>query len=121
MCLAFDCRLWFLLFLLVATFLIINFFCFLCTGIYEPRMFRQTFPLLVFESPVSSPHDILIVYSFQGIKGKIKGCGGDILPYKCKHLCMLKFREASASLTENSIYTVCSRLYYQSDNMVTVM
>jgi len=45
MCLVFYCRLCFLLFLLVATFLIINFsiLCFLCIAIYEPHMFCQTF------------------------------------------------------------------------------
>jgi len=33
------------------------------------------------------------------------------VPYKCKHLCMLKFRVVSPSLTKNSIYTAYSRLY----------
>jgi len=45
------------------------------------------------------------------------------LLYKCKHLCMLKFRAVSPSLTKNSMYkyTAYSRLYNQSDNMISVM
>jgi len=43
------------------------------------------------------------------------------LLYKCKHLCMLKFRVVSPSLTKNSIYTACIRLYNQSGNMIAVM
>jgi len=46
--LSFHCWLWILLFLLVDTFLIINFsvFCFLYICIYEPDMFRQNiFPV----------------------------------------------------------------------------
>jgi len=116
MCLVFDCRLWFLLFLLVATFLINNFsiFCFLCIGIYQPDMFCQTSnptcfvklpSLLVFKYPVSSPHDILIVYSFQGIRTeKLWYVMAAYLLYKCKQLCMLKFRVVSPSLIKNSIY-----------------
>jgi len=44
MCLGCDCRLWFLLSLLVATLLIVSFsiFCFLCIGTYKPHIFRQT-------------------------------------------------------------------------------
>jgi len=59
-------------FLLVATFLIINFsiFCFLYMRINEPNMFRQIFFPFILLSPVSPPHCFLIVYSFQGIKGK---------------------------------------------------
>jgi len=37
---------------------------------YEPHMFRQTSLPIGFKSPASSPHDILIVYSFQRIKRK---------------------------------------------------
>jgi len=43
------------------------------------------------------------------------------LPYKCEHLCMLKFRVVSPSLTKNSISTAYSKLYNQSDNMISVM
>jgi len=45
------------------------------------------------------------------------------LPYKCKHLCMLKFRVVSPSLTKNTIYTAYSRLYTgnQSDDVISVM
>jgi len=34
---------------------------------------------------------------------------------------MLKFRVVSPSLAINSIYTAYSRLYNQSDNMISVM
>ena len=44
------------------------------------------------------------------------------LPCKCKHLCMLKFRVVSPSLTKNSVYSAYSRqCYYQSDNMIPMM
>jgi len=43
------------------------------------------------------------------------------LLYKCKHLCMLEFRVVSPSLIKNSIYTAHSKLYNQSDNMISVM
>jgi len=43
------------------------------------------------------------------------------LPYKCKQLCMLKFRVVSPSVTKNSINTGYSRLYNQSDNMIAVV
>jgi len=43
------------------------------------------------------------------------------LPYKSKHLCMLKFRVVSPSLTKNSVYTAYSRRNNQSDNMIAVM
>jgi len=42
------------------------------------------------------------------------------LLYKCEHLCMLKFRVVSPSLTKNSVYNAYSRLYNQSDNMISV-
>jgi len=43
------------------------------------------------------------------------------LPYKCKHLCMLKFRVVSPSLTKISIHTAYSKLYNQSDNIIAVV
>jgi len=43
------------------------------------------------------------------------------LLYKCKHFCMLKFRVVSPSVNKNSIYAAYSRLYNQSDNMISVM
>jgi len=52
---------------------------------------------------------------------KLRDVMAAYLIYKCKHLCMLKFRVVSPSLTENSIYTAYSRLYNQSDNMISVM
>jgi len=52
---------------------------------------------------------------------KLRDVMAAYLPYKCKHLCMLKFRVVPPSLTENSIYPAHSKLYYQSDNMITVM
>jgi len=46
---------------------------------------------------------------------------GEYVPYKCKHLCMLKFRVVSPSLTKNRIYTAYSRLNNQCDNMIAVV
>jgi len=52
---------------------------------------------------------------------KLRDVMAAYLPYKCKHLCMLKYPVVSLSLTKNSIYTTYSRLYNQSDNMISVM
>ena len=52
---------------------------------------------------------------------KIRVVVAAYLPYKCKHLCMLKFRVVSLCLTTNSIYSAYSRLYNQSDDMISVM
>jgi len=52
---------------------------------------------------------------------KLRDVMAAYLLYKCKHLCMLKFRVASPSLTKSSIYTAYSRLCHQSDNMISVI
>ena len=41
-------------------------------------MFHQMFFPVGFQSPASSPHGFLIVYSIQGSNEKIKGCVGGI-------------------------------------------
>jgi len=56
--------------------LIFLFFAFFASAYTNPTCFVKLSSLLVFKSPGSSPHDILIVYSFHGIKLKIKGSGG---------------------------------------------
>jgi len=43
------------------------------------------------------------------------------VPYKCKHLCMLRFRVVSPSLTTNNIHIAFSRLYNQSNNVIAVV
>jgi len=65
----------------------------------------MTFSLLVSGDQTEKIRDVMAAY----------------LLSKCKHLCMLKFRVVSPSLTKNSIYTAYSRLYNQSENMIAVM
>ena len=121
MLLVFHSRLLVLLFLLATTFLIINFsiFCFRYLRICEPDMFRQMFLPLGFQYPVSSPHDSLIVHSFQGIKRKkkLRDVMAARLLCRCKHLCMLKLHRLSPS--KNSIYYMYQA--NQSDNMISAM
>jgi len=98
MCLVFDCRWWFLLFHLLLS---------IHRHIRTPTCFVKLSSLLVFKSSLSSPHDILIVYSFQGTKRKkLRDLMSVYLPCKCKHLCMLKFRAVSPTLTKDS--TACT-------------
>ena len=83
-------------------------------------MFRQTSLPIEISGKLTARHfNSLLIPGHQ--TENLRDVMAAYLPYKCKHLCMLKFRAVSPSSTKNSIYTAYSRLYNQSDNMISVM
>jgi len=101
--------------------LIFYFLFSLHTHIYEPDMFRQIFFPGVFWPPVSPPHGFVIVYSFQGSNEQIKEYNSTAyLLYRCKHLCMLKFRVVSPSLTKKVYILHITDYINKSDNMIFI-
>jgi len=78
--------------------LIFLFFAFFTYAYTNLTCFVKLSSLSVFKSPVSSPYDILIVDGVSN--GKVRDVMAAYLLYKCKHLCMLKFRVVSPPLTK---------------------
>jgi len=65
-------------------------FCFLCIGICEPHMFRQTFLPVGFQ--ISGKLTAWQFNSLPGDQTEKRDVMAAYLLYKCKHIYMLKFR-----------------------------